>query len=174
MLLAIVVLLVLLAVLLGFAATRPDHFRIERSIVITAPAATVFMQLDDFHHWTAWSPWEDLDPQLLHEYSGAARGVGAVYQWAGNRTAGSGRMEIVEVSAPARLRIKLDFMKPFEAHNLADFTVLAEGEHCRLSWAMHGPSPLMARVMGLFFSMDKMVGADFERGLANLKARCEA
>lgn len=81
---------------------------------------------------------------------------------------------VVEASAPARLRINFDFLKPVEAHNLADFTVLAEGEHCRLSWAVHGPSPLMARVMGLFFSMDKMIGADFERGLANPKARCEA
>lgn len=174
MFLAFIVLGVLLAMVFGVAATRPNHFRIERSIAIAAPAATVFAQLDNFHQWAAWSPWGNLDPQLQRDYSGVAHGVGAVYQWAGNRKAGSGRMEIIEATAPTRLRIKLDFLQPFAAHNLADFSVLAEGDYSRVSWAMHGPSPLMARVMGLFFSMDKMLGADFERGLASLKACCEA
>ncbi|MGH8429221.1 MAG: SRPBCC family protein, partial [Solimonas sp.] len=113
----------LVAVLFAYAATRPDSFRIERSAAIQAPPEKIYPHIDDFHRWTAWSPWEKIDPALKRSYSGAPAGKGAAYAWEGNKNVGSGRMEITESSAPSRIVIKLDFMKPFEAHNTAEFTL---------------------------------------------------
>jgi uncharacterized protein YndB with AHSA1/START domain len=158
---------------LVYAATRPDSFRIERSAVIQAPPEKVFSFINDFHRWTAWSPWENIDPQLKRTYSGAQSGKGAGYAWEGNSKVGSGSMEIAE-AAPAKIVIRLDFLKPFEAHNTAEFTLApgAQGE-TTVNWAMFGPSPYVSKLMGVFFNMDRMVGGQFEQGLANLKTAAE-
>ena len=165
---------VVLAGLLGLAVTRPSQFRVQRSARIKAPPSKIFSYLDDFHRWGEWSPWEKLDPALKREYSGAARGKGAAYAWEGNRKVGQGRMEIVDLSAPNKLTVKLDFLQPFEAHNTAEFTLAPDGDATEVTWAMYGPSPFVTKVMGVFIDMNKLVGKDFESGLANLKALAEA
>lgn len=164
-----IVVAILIAILLGYAATRPDSFRLERSVTIKAPPEKAFALINDFHQWGAWSPWEYMDTDLQRTYSGPAAGVGAVYNWEGKKT-GVGRMEIVETSSPSLVKIKLDFFKPFEAHNTAEFTLQAQGDTTNVTWAMYGPSPYMSKLMGVFFSIDKMVGKDFEAGLEKLKA----
>jgi uncharacterized protein YndB with AHSA1/START domain len=164
---------ILVAALLIYAAIKPDAFRIERSGSINAPPERVFGLINDFHNWSAWSPWEKMDPGLKRTYSGAAGGKGAVYEWEGNKKVGKGRMEITEASPPSKVVIKLDFLKPFEAHNTAEFTMESLGNSTNVTWAMHGRQPYMIKVMSTFFSMDKMVGKDFETGLANLKNNAE-
>ena len=149
-----------------------DTFRVERSIVVEAPAGAIFPHIDDFHAWAAWSPYEKMDPNLAKTYSGPARGQGATYAWVG-RKAGSGRMEIVQSEAPSKIVIRLDFIKPMTAHNTAEFTLQPQGPGTKVTWAMHGPNTLMSKVMGLFLSMDKLVGPQFEAGLAALKALAE-
>jgi hypothetical protein len=170
---SITVVVVLLAALLGFAATKPDTFRVERATSIKAPPEKIFPLINDLRSWGAWSPWEKLDPTMKRTYSGAANGLGAVYEWDGNGKVGAGRMEITESSPSSRVILKLDFLKPFEAHNVAEYTLEAKGESTNITWAMHGPSPFVSKVMHVFFSMDRMVGKDFETGLANLKAIAE-
>jgi len=170
----LIAIVVLVAGLLAFAATRPDSFRIERSASIKAPPDKVFAQINDFHRWTAWSPWEKLDPQLKRSYTGAERGKGAAYAWEGDSKVGAGRMEVMESAAPSKIVIKLDFIKPFEGHNTAEFTLLADSGGTRVTWAMFGPSPYLSKVMGMFFSMDSVIGGYFEQGLANLKAISES
>lgn len=169
----LLVVVVLIGALLAYAATRPDSFRVERATVIKAPPAKVFALIDDFRQWAGWSPWEKLDPAMKRTHSGAASGKGAVYAWEGNGDVGAGRMEILETTAPSRVLIRLDFMKPFEATNTAEYTIQPEGEATRVTWAMYGPAPFLSKLMQVFVSMDKMVGKDFERGLANLKALAE-
>jgi len=149
-----------------------ESFRIERSAVIHASPDAVFALVEDFHHWTDWSPWEKLDADLKRTYSGAARGVGAVYAWEGKK-AGSGRMEIVAADPASRVVVKLDFIKPFAAHNTAEFTFAREGEGVRVTWAMTGPVTLLSKVMGLFFSTEKFLGPQFEEGLANMRRVAE-
>lgn len=168
-----IVLAVAIAVILILAATKPDTFRIERSAILNAPAEKVFAVLSDFHQWGGWSPWENKDPNMKRTFSGAGRGKGAVYGWEGDKNVGTGRMEILEANAPSKLVIKLDFFKPFEAHNTAEFTMLPQGNATNVHWVMHGPAPFMAKVMHVFINMDKMVGKDFEAGLANLKLLTE-
>jgi hypothetical protein len=161
------------AVVLLLAARKPDTFRVERSILVGAAPPAVHALIADFRRWRGWSPWEDVDPALQRSYSGSEQGVGAVYAWSGNGKAGQGRMEIL-ASDPARgVRIQLDFSKPFEAHNTADFALQPEAGGTRLTWAMEGPSPLMSKVMQVFVSMDGLVGKDFERGLQRLKTLAE-
>lgn len=164
---------VLLVGLLAFAATRPNTFEVKRAQSIQAPADRIFPFIDDFHSWASWSPYEKLDPTMTKTFSGATSGKGAVYNWAGNSKAGEGRMEIVEAAAPSRVTIKLDFLKPFEGHNTAEFTLQANGRATIVTWAMYGPAPLNMKVMSIFFSMDKMLGKQFAAGLANLKAVAE-
>jgi hypothetical protein len=168
-----IVVVVLIVALLVFAATKPDTFRVQRSASINAPPETLFPLINDLHSWGAWSPWEKMDPAMKRTYSGATNGKGAVYEWDGNRNVGQGRMEITESSPPSKVMIKLDFIKPFEAHNIAEFTLEAQGDSTNVTWAMHGPNRYIAKVMHLFFSMDSMVGKQFEAGLANLKAVAE-
>ncbi|HSW11680.1 MAG TPA: SRPBCC family protein [Solimonas sp.] len=158
--------------LLLFAATRPDSFRVERSTLVQAPPAAIQPLIEDFHRWTAWSPWEHRDPAMKRTYSGAERGIGAAYAWEGNSEVGSGRMEILE-STPQKIVIKLDFITPFEGHNTAEFTLVPEGNSTRVGWAMFGPANYLSKVMGLLFNMDKMIGKDFEAGLASLKTAAE-
>jgi uncharacterized protein YndB with AHSA1/START domain len=168
-----IVLAIAIAVILILAATKPDTFRIERSTTINAPAEKIFAVLSDFHQWTGWSPWEHKDPALKRNYSGAERGKGAIYGWEGNKDVGTGRMEILEANTPSKLVIKLDFFKPFEAHNTAEFTMLPQGNATNVHWVMQGPAPFMSKVMGVFMNFDKLVGKDFETGLANLKQLTE-
>lgn len=164
---------VLVAAVLLFAATRPDSFRVQRSTSIKAPAEKIFPLIADFHAWGAWSPWEKLDPTMKRTHSGAPSGKGAVYAWDGNNEVGAGRMEIAEVSAPSKLSIKLDFSRPMEGHNTAEFTLVPKGDASEVTWAMFGPNPYLSKLIGLFLDMDKMIGKDFETGLANLKALAE-
>ena len=163
----------LIVVLLVYAAMKPDTFRIQRTATINAPADKIFPFINDFHNWTAWSPWEKMDPALKRTHSGTTSGKGAVYEWEGNNQVGQGRMEISDTSPPSHLLIKLDFLKPFEAHNTAEFTLNGGGPSTNVTWAMYGPQPYLAKVMSLFFSMDTMVGGQFEQGLANLKSIAE-
>jgi hypothetical protein len=167
------VLVVAVAALLGFAATKPDAFHVERSASMKAPPDKVFPFINDFHNWPAWSPWEKLDPALNRTYSGAPAGKGTVYEWEGNKQVGKGRMEITESSSPSRIVIKLDFFKPFEAHNTAAFALDRKGDSTHVTWSMDGRQPYLFKVMSIFLSMDKMIGKDFETGLANLKGIAE-
>lgn len=168
-----IVLVVLVAGVLLFAATKPDTFRVERSTTIKAPPEKIFPLLSDFRAWPAWSPWEKKDPAMKRTFGGADKGKGAVYAWEGNSEVGKGRMEIIESSAPSRLVIKLDFIEPFEGHNTATFTLDGKGDSTNVTWVMDGPASFITKVMQVFCDMDKMIGTDFEAGLANLKAAAE-
>ena len=168
---ALIVVLLIAAVLI-YAATKPDRFRIQRSISIKAEPEKIFPLINDFHNWAAWSPWEKMDPLLKRTYSGPFQGQGALYEWDGNKV-GTGRMEIIEIAPPSKVLIKLDFIKPFEGHNIAEFTLKGNGGSTYVTWAMYGPTPYMAKVMSLFMDADKMVGPQFETGLANMKAVSE-
>lgn len=160
-------------IVLIIAATRPDSFRYERQMTINAAPEKIFPWINDFHKWADWSPYEKMDLTMKKTYSGSASGTGAIFEWLGNNKVGSGRMEIIEAIQPSVIKIKLDFMKPFEAHNIAEFTLQSQGVATLVTWAMSGSNPLMAKVMGIFVSMDKLVGKDFETGLANLKSLAE-
>jgi carbon monoxide dehydrogenase subunit G len=169
----IVIALVLLVVLFAYVATRPDTFRVQRTTSIEAPPEKIFPLINDFRKFILWSPYEQLDPAMKRTYSGKLRGKGAVYRWEGNRKAGEGRMEIAHTSPPSAVVIRLDFVRPFETHNIVEFALDAEGRGTKVTWAMRGPNPFMAKLMQLFFNMDRLVGKDFERGLANLKSVAE-
>jgi uncharacterized protein YndB with AHSA1/START domain len=169
----VIVVVVLIALLLIYAATRPAAFRVERSVIINAPAEKIFPLINDFREWEPWSPWEKVDPAVKRSYNGAASGEGAVYEWSGNKNIGQGRMEIVESSPPSKIKLKIDFIKPFEAHNTIEFTLVPQSDSTLITQAMYGPSPFISRLMSVFCSMDKMVGKKYEEGLANLKALSE-
>ncbi len=169
----ILALLVVAGGLLVFAATKPDTFRVQRTARIKAPPEKIFALIDDFHNWAGWSPYEKLDPAMKRTLSGAPEGKGSVYEWASDGRAGRGRMEITDTSPPSQVTIKLDFVKPFESHNIVNFTMQPEGDSTNVTWAMQGPNPYIAKVMSIFVSMDSLVGKDFETGLANLKALAE-
>jgi uncharacterized protein YndB with AHSA1/START domain len=158
-----------IVIVLGLAASKPSTFTVERSAKVDAPAAAVFANLEDFHRWSAWSPWEKLDPNLTRNYSGAPKGQGAVYDWLGNKAAGKGRMTIVEAQPDAKLVIRLEFIEPFPADNQTIFTLTPAGAGTEVNWRMTGPNAFMGKLISVFVSMDSMVGGDFERGLANLK-----
>ena len=163
----------LVAALLIYAATKPDTFRVERTTTVHAPPEIIFPLINDFHQWNAWSPFEQLDPAMVRTHSGAASGEGAVYEWSGNRKAGSGRMEITNSIPNKNVSIRLDFSKPFEAHNRTEFTLEPRGESTVVTWAMHGNNQYIGKLMSVVISMDSMIGKDFEAGLANLKTLAE-
>ena len=167
-----VVLVVVIAGILIYAATKPDSFRVQRSASIKAPGK-IFALINDLHGHAAWSPWEKKDPAMKRTHSGAATGKGAVYEWDGNKDIGAGRMEIADTSPPTKVVMKLDFIRPFEAHNIAEFTLEPKGDSTHVTWAIYGPSPYMSKVMSIFFSFDSLIGKEFETGLANLKAVTE-
>jgi uncharacterized protein YndB with AHSA1/START domain len=170
-----IILAIAIAIVLFLASSKPDSFTVRRSAVVQAPAERIFPLINNFHQWTRWSPWENRDPALKRNYSGAESGKGAVYAWDGNKNVGSGRMEILDASSPSKITIKLDFFKPFEAHNTAEFTFVPERDAAATNviWVMRGPSSFMSKVMQVFMDFDKMIGRDFEAGLANLKALTE-
>ena len=162
-----------LALLVIVILMQPATFHIERSIDMAAPPEAAFAQVNDFHAWSAWSPWEKLDPSMKRSYDGAPAGVGAKYAWVGNKQVGEGRMTI-EQSEPARVVIKLEFLKPFAATNTATFTFVKTPEGNKTTWAMDGEKNFVAKAFHLVMNMDKMIGPDFERGLASMKAVAEA
>jgi len=143
-------------------------YTVERSRTITAPADRVYPLIVDFHQWPRWSPWEDADPELHRAYSGNGEGVGAVYAWSGNRKAGAGRMEIIDAEANRRVEIALDFTKPFKSKNKILFTLAPVDGGTEVTWRMAGDRPLVMRLFGFVFNMDKLVGGDFEKGLNRL------
>lgn len=166
-------LILLVATLLLYAATLPDTFRVQRTSSINAPPDKVFALINDLHTWASWSPWEKKDPMMKKTYSGPSQGNGAALDWDGNKDVGTGRMEVLDSIPSSKIRIKLDFFKPFEAHNTAEFTLMPRSGSTEVTWAMYGPQPFMMKVIGLVMNMDKMVGTDFEEGLATLKTLAE-
>jgi Polyketide cyclase / dehydrase and lipid transport len=163
-------------VVLGFVvvvAVQPADFRITRTRTIAAAPSAVFPHVNDFHNWGAWSPWEKLDPQMKKTYDGSPAGVGAMTSWSGNNKVGEGRMTIEESRPSELVRIKLEFLRPFKATNTAEFTFKPEGNQTLMTWSMIGKRNFMMKGFCLFMNMDKLVGGDFEKGLANLKAVVE-
>lgn len=173
--LKIVLGLVALAViaLMGLAAARPDTFEVKRTATIKAKPEVLSGMVEDFHKWGLWSPWEKLDPDMNRTYGGPDKGVGATYAWSGNGKAGSGQMEITKADAGREVAFDLHFLKPIKADNVGRFVFEPAGDATLVTWTMEGQSPFMAKVMGVIFDMDKMVGKDFETGLANMKAAAE-
>lgn len=169
----VILVVVVVAAVLAYAATRPDNFRVERTTTINAPPDAIFPLINDYHGWAAWSPWEKKDPAMTRTFSGAASGTGAVYEWSGNSEVGSGRMEITESVPSSKVTLDLHFLKPIEARNTTEFTLADQGGTTTVTWAMYGPSPFISKLMGLLMSMDEMLGGDFEAGLASLKTVAE-
>ncbi len=155
-------------------AMRPSEFRVSRSTTVAAAPEIVFAQVNDFRKWDAWNPWAKIDPDMSQTYEGESAGEGAVYTWAGDKNVGEGRMTI-EASQPyERIEIQLEFMKPFAGTNTAEFTFEPDGEGTTVTWSMHGTNGFMAKAIGLFMDMDKMIGGNFEQGLADMKAASES
>ena len=168
-----IVIALAIAGILILAAMQPDTFRFERKSTIKAPPEKIFAILNDFKQWGLWSPWEKKDPAMQRNFGTATSGKGATYAWEGNKDVGVGNMEIAESTPPSKLAIKLNFVKPFEASNLVNFTLTPAAGGTEVAWSMEGKSNFISKIMYLFMSMDKMVGPDFEAGLANLKAVAE-
>ena len=164
-----IVIVALIAGVLVFASTKPDTFTVQRSATIKAPPEKIFAVLNDFHRWTDWSPWEKLDPAMKRTLGGAASGKGATYAWEGNSKAGQGRREIIESAPSSKVGVQLDFIKPFDSHSIAEFTLTPQGDSTQVNWSMRGPTPFVSKLMQVFVSLDAMIGKDFEEGLANLK-----
>lgn len=168
-----VIVVVAIAAILIYAATKPDSFRVERSASMNAPPEKIFPYIEGLKRWIEWSPYEGRDPEMKRTYSGAESGKGAVYEWDGNKNVGTGRMEILNSTPPNKVVIKLDFLKPFEGHNTAELTVEPKGGQTIVTWAMYGPSTFMTKLIGTFMDMDDMIGRDFAAGLAKLKTVVE-
>ena len=164
---------VLIAGVLLFAATKPDTFRVQRAASIKAPPEKIFPLINDFKAWSAWSPWEKKDPAMKRTFGAITSGKGATYAWEGNKDVGQGGMTIADSVPSSRVALKLDFLKPFEAHNLVEFTLEPKGGETNVTWSMQGDTPYFAKIIHVFINMDSMVGKDFEAGLANLKAAAE-
>ena len=167
-------LVVVVAGLAVVVALQPSDFRISRTATIAAPAPIVFAQVNDFHNWAAWSPWAKLDPAMKQTYEGAPAGAGAIYTWVGNREVGEGRMTIVESRPSDLIRVKLDFVKPLAGTSVAEFTFRPEGDHTAVTWSMTGEKSFVAKAIHLVMSMDRMIGDQFEKGLAAMKTVAEA
>ncbi|MGH3054370.1 MAG: SRPBCC family protein [Gaiellaceae bacterium] len=166
-------LLIVVLAFVGFVATRPAQFRVVRSGSVSAPPSVVYAQIADFHNWPAWSPWEHLDPAMTRSITGAASGVGAIYDWTGNDKVGQGRMTIMDATPDQKVSIKLEFMKPFQATNVTTFALTPNSDGTSVEWSMEGRNNFVSKAMCIFMPMDKMVGGDFERGLASLKQVAE-
>lgn len=164
---------VLVVLVLAYAATRPDSFRVARSVSIAAAPEKVYPLLSDIRAQNTWSPWDKKDPGMKRSYSGAATGVGSIYEWDGNKDIGAGRLEIVEAVAPRKVVMKLDFTRPMEGHNIAAFAVEPKGGSTEVTWSIEGPMPYVSKLFGVFCDMDKMIGKEFDAGLADLKALAE-
>lgn len=167
-----IIIVVILAAILIYAATKPDTFLVERTANIKAPPEKIFALINDFHLWEAWTPYNK-DPAMKKTYSGTQSGVGAIYEWDGNKEVGTGSVEITESSLPSKITIKLDMSKPLECHNIVQFTIKPNDASTDVTWSLHGPNSYTSKIMGLFINMDTMVGKDFETGLARLKSLAE-
>jgi hypothetical protein len=170
----LIVVAVIVIALAIVVATRPSAFRIVRSTTIAAPAPVVFAQVNDFHAWQAWSPWEKKDPALHRTYEGPRAGRGAVYSWIGNKDVGEGRMTLTESRPSELIRIKLEFFKPFAATHAGEFTFAPQGDKTVVTWSMTGRNNFFAKAFCMFMDTDKMVGSDFEKGLAAMKTLVES
>ena len=172
----IVLIVVAVAVILFLlvAAMQPAKFAVARSAAIAAPVTSVFTQVNDLRNWNAWSPWAKLDPACKNSFSGAAFGQGAGFAWDGNNKVGAGRMTIIESQSPELIRINLEFLRPFKSVNTTEFTFASQGGQTLVTWTMTGKNNFMSKVFGLIVDCDRMVGKDFEKGLASLKAIAEA
>ena len=167
-----VVVVVIVAGILIYAATKPDSFRVQRVVLINAPPDKVFPLVNDIKAWTVWSPYEKKDPAMKRTYGAVTAGKGATYAWDGDKNVGQGSIEFIE-SGPRKILLKLDFVKPFEAHNMGEFLLEPKGDSTSVTWATYGPSPYMSKVIGTFMNIDDLIGRDFEKGLADLKAAAE-
>ncbi len=169
----LIALAVIVIVLVIVVALQPATFRIIRSTAITAPVPKVFEQVNDFHKWESWSPWAKLDPAMKTTFAGAPAGTGAIYSWSGNNDVGEGRMTLTESRPNELVRINLEFIKPFAATNTTEFAFKPDTDKTLVTWTMFGTNNFMAKAFGLFMDMDKMIGSDFEKGLARLKSVAE-
>ncbi|MDB6015704.1 MAG: polyketide cyclase [Pedosphaera sp.] len=170
------ILLVLAVIVIAFlivVTLQPAEYRVVRSTTISAPPAAVFAQVNDFHNWEAWSPWAKLDPAAKNTFAGAPAGVGAIFSWDGNSKVGAGQMTLADSQPDSLIKIKLDFIKPFPSTAIAEFTFKPEGNQTAVTWAMSGQKNFMSKAFCLFMNMDKMLGGEFEKGLANLKSVTE-
>ncbi len=167
-----------IVVVLILAAMKPDTFQVQRAVAINAPPERIYPLIADFRAWGAWSPWEKKDPNLKRSFSGPEAGKGSIYAWAGDKNVGEGSMEIVTAEPSSKVGLKLDFIKPFETHNAVVFALqpqgsATQGSTTNVTWTMTGPTPFFAKIIHVFLNMDRMVGGDFEAGLASLKAQAE-
>jgi hypothetical protein len=167
-------LVAIVVVLVGVVALQPSEFRVVRSATISAPAPAVFAQVNNFHNWEAWSPWAKRDPAAKATFEGPSAGTGAIFRWAGNEEIGEGSMTITESRPSDLIRIKLEFLEPFTSTATAEFTFKPEGNQTAVMWSMAGKNNFIAKAVCLFMNMDKMVGGDFEQGLAQMKSVVEA
>ena len=165
----IIIVIALVVLVLIYGISQPAGFSVVREADFDATPKKVFDQINDFHNWQAWSPWEKMDPNMQRSFSGEASGVGAKYAWVGNKKVGEGNMEITDSEAARRMQLDLHFVKPFQADNVTEFTLTPQGKGTHVKWEMRGRAPFIFRVMRMFFSMDKIVGTDFENGFANLR-----
>ena len=170
----LIVFAVVIIVFLVVVAIQPSEFRVARSATMSAPAPAVFAQVNDFHKWEAWNPWGKIDPAMKQTYEGAPAGIGAIYTWIGNKEVGEGRMTLSESHPSDLIRIKMEFYKPFAATNTAEFTFKPAGNQTAVTWSMTGNKNFMAKAIHLFMNMDKMIGGQFEKGLAEMKSIVEA
>jgi uncharacterized protein YndB with AHSA1/START domain len=168
----VIIVAVLVVALLAFAASKPDTFQVKRSTTIKAAPETIYPLISDWHNFFAWSPFEK-DPAMKRNFKGAARGQGAIYEWDGNNKVGAGRIEIIEAAAPSKLVMQLDMKRPRQAQNRVEFTLAGKGGTTDVTWAMTGRVPFMGKLMGIFMNCDKMVGSQFDEGLAKLKVLAE-
>lgn len=159
----------IVVVIVGLAATKPATLQVERSATIAAPPSAIYPNIEDFHRWAAWSPWEKLDPQMRKSYTGPERGTGAGYAWSGNSDVGQGRMSITEARPNEQVTIDLEFIEPFAATNETVYILKPTAAGTEVTWSMNGPNSFAGKVMSIFVDMDEMIGRDFEEGLANLK-----
>ncbi len=170
----LVALTVLVGVFLVVVALQPSEFRVQREITMAVPAEVAFSQVNDFHKWDNWSPWAKKDPNAKNTFEGSPSGVGAALSWAGNMEVGEGKMTITESLPPSLIRIQLDFLKPFAGTSTAEFTFTPQGENTVVSWSMSGKNNFVAKAMSLIMSCDKMIGGEFEKGLAQMKTVAES
>jgi uncharacterized protein YndB with AHSA1/START domain len=170
---AVALLALAVAVVLVLAARKPDAFSVHRSAAIKASPEKIYPLIADFRNWGLWSPWEKKDPAMKRSFSGPESGKGASYAWEGNKDVGKGSMTVADVDPPSKVALNLDFEKPFEAHNIVTFTLTPKGDTTEVVWSMEGPTPFIGKIMHVFIDMDRMVGGDFETGLANPKAAAE-
>ena len=162
-----------IVLVLVLAAMKPDQFRVQRSAAIKAPPDKIFPLINDFKAWTAWSPYEQKDPDMRRTYSAVTSGKGATYAWDGDGNVGAGNMLITDAPAPSKVALDLNMTRPMTAHNQVEFTLVPAGETTTVTWMMRGDSPYFAKIIHVFFNMDKMVGGDMEAGLAKLKSAVE-